>query len=60
VWLSELVSGMGTFQPIAGRFKLRFSHPDVFKDRLKTLKQLNKTLFILVVELTWATCFDLV
>jgi hypothetical protein len=37
--------------------KLKVSHPDVFKDRIKTVKH---NLFILVVEFTWVTGLDLV
>ena len=37
--------------------KLIISHPNVFKHRIRTVKH---NLFIIVVEFTWATCFDLV
>ena len=45
---------------INGMIKLRVSHPDVCKDRIKTLKTVKHNIFILVVEFTLATCFDLV
>ena len=40
--------------------KLAVSHPDVFKDEVKNVKTVKRNLFIIVVELTWETCFDLV
>jgi hypothetical protein len=43
-------------QTLTVHIKLRVSHPDVFEDRIKTVKH---NLFVLVVEFTWATCFDL-
>jgi hypothetical protein len=47
-------------QGVTVYLNLRVSHPDVFKERIKNIKTVKHNFFILVVEFTWATCFDLV
>ena len=57
---TKMVARTLVFITLYVHFKLNYNHPDVFKDGIQGITSVKHTIYILFVEFTRATCFDLV